>query len=238
MILQPLAIISAMHECKTTKTMMCEDDDRSGIQGAHCAGCGRDRSEDLSLTNTKRTLCPNCGTTSLSFTRAMTETLTMSTSLSSSLSPGVQDRNWHLKWQQLATRLPHVSGPRTEQRSATAIHSATQDLFEFFVSAYHLKDAVIADNVIGKQIVEDTINNSPTLALLADLANLDKHRKLTKPPRSGDVPVVTRISDISVGPGWQLSVSIRHKGTVTDGVAFATQVVDEWRRHLQSWNLL
>jgi hypothetical protein len=235
---QPFAILPVMSEPQTDQATVCENEDRDGITGAYCAGCGRDRSKDLSVNNTKRTPCPNCGMTSLGFARAMTETLTMSTSLSTSLSPGVQDRDWRLKWQQLEARLPRVSGPRTEQRSTAAIHSATQDLFEFFVSAYHLKDAVIADKVVSKQAVEDAINHSPTLALLADLANLDKHRKLTKPPRSGGVPVVAKVSDISAGPGWQLVVSICHKGAMVDGVAFTTQAVDEWRRHLRAWNLL
>lgn len=212
--------------------------DHGGIAGAHCAGCGLDRSDDLSLTGTKRSPCPSCGRTSLNFVRTLTATLTTSASLSSSLSPGVQDRDWRLKWKQLEGRLPRVTEPRAEPRSGDAIHSATQDLFEFFVSAYHLKDTLIVDEAASKQDVENAINNSPILALLADLANLDKHRRLTKPPRSGDVPMVAKVSDTSDGPGWQLVVSIRHKGAVIDGVTFANQAIDEWHRHLRSWKLI
>ncbi len=135
-------------------------------------------------------------------------------------------------------RLPQVAGPRTDQRSGHAIHSATQDLFEFFISGYHLSDALIEDRVVSKQDCEHAMKQSKTLSLLRDLATRDKHRQLRSQPWSGDVPVVAKISDTSDGPGWQLVVAIRHKGAMVDGVAFAIQAVDEWRRQLQSWKLI
>ena len=227
-----------MSESQTTKITAYEDEDRGSIVDAYCAECGLDRSDDPSITNTKRTPCPNCGMTSLSFARAMTETLMMSASLSTSLSPGAQDRDWRLRWQQLERRLPRVTDPRTEQRSAATIHSATQDLFEFFISAHHLSDALIEDGVVTRQNVDQAMRQNPTLSLLRDLANLDKHRKLKSKPWSGAVPVVEKVSDTSDGPGWQLVVSIRHDGVLIDGVAFASEVIKEWRRLLLSWTLL
>lgn len=106
------------------------------------------------------------------------------------------------------------------------------------MSAYHLKDELIADGAVNRKNVESAINHSPTLSLLADLANLDKHRKLKSPPRSGDVPIIISVSDASDGPRWKLVVSIRHRGALVDGVAFAGQAVNDWRLHLQSWSLL
>lgn len=227
-----------MSESQTAKITEDEDEDRSSIVDVYCAECSLDRSDDPSITNTKRTPCPNCGMTSLRFARAMTETLTMSESLSTALSPGVQDRDWRLRWQQLERRLPCVTDPRTEQRSTAAIHSATQDLFEFFISAYHLSDALFEDGVVTKQNVEHAMKQNETLSLLRDLANLDKHRKLKSKPWSGAVPVVEKVSGTADGPRWQLVVSIRHDGIVIDGVAFASEVIEEWRRLLLSWNLL
>ncbi|MDP9074266.1 MAG: hypothetical protein M3N98_08855 [Actinomycetota bacterium] len=215
-------------------------DERSGLVDVYCGDCGVDRSADLTLTNAKRTPCAECGHSVLSYKRHLVATATASANFSSSLTPGTQERDWQLRWKQLQQRLPRVTGPRSEPRSGDAIHSAAQDLFEFFVSGYHLKDALIADGAVAKVDVEGAINASPILGLLADLANLDKHRRLDvkkHPPRSGDVPVVERISDTSSGSTWQLLVEIRHMGTKVDGVAFAAVVVSEWRIHLLRWGL-
>jgi hypothetical protein len=88
--------------------------------------------------------------------------------------------------------------------------------------------------------VENAINASATLALLADLANLDKHRKLTNKPRSGAVPIIGSVSadGDSGSAGWHLRVPIRHGSHEIDGVAFATEIVGEWRAHLQKWGLI
>lgn len=61
--------------------------------------------------------------------------------------------------------------------------------------------------------VESAITKDARLALLADLANLDKHMKLTKAPRSGTVPSIEKISgvDDQASGGWKLSVHCQRR---------------------------
>jgi hypothetical protein len=129
---------------------------------------------------------------------------------------------------------PSVWRPR-----ADTLHDAGQDLFEFFVSAYHLKDALIEDGAAPKDVVEAAITSNPSLALLADLANMDKHRRLNRPPRSGDIPVIDGPAGEAADGSdtWRLVINIRHKGSQIDGARFAVVVVDEWRATLLSWGL-
>jgi len=208
--------------------------------GTYCAACGLDRTDDPSIFDGARDPCPACGETALRYTRHFTATVTATASLSTSLKPGNQDRDWALRWRRLEARLPQVVRTRHEKRSADAVHDAAQDFFEFFYSAHHLKDALISDGAVPSADVEAAISSSDVLSLLADLANLDKHRKLNRPPRSGDVPAVdvADLADESSGLGWSLKLSISHKGAVIDGAAFAASVVDEWRLLLGGWGLL
>lgn len=211
---------------------------RSGIVDAFCRNCDLDRSTDASVTNTIRTPCPRCGETALNFKRHLTRTATVSAHVSTALRPGRQDRDWRVRWEQLEARLPNVVTPRSEARSAAAIHSATQGLLQFFISAYHLKDALIEDGAVSRRTVENAIGRSHVLALLTDLANLDKHRRLTRGTKSGDVPVLESVSDVSDGPRWRLVVTIRHQGRTIDGTTFATTAIDEWRTLLERWRLI
>src|SRR5262245_9935394 len=120
--------------------------------------------------------------------------------------------------------------------SANAIHAARDQLLAFFVQAYHLKDSLSQASGIDRGGLECAITKEPDLALLADLANLDKHGRLTRPPRSGSVPrvddSVSGIQDGAGREGWRLGVTLHHGGRRIDGLAFANAVVDAWRRHL------
>jgi hypothetical protein len=62
--------------------------------------------------------------------------------------------------------------------SGVAINAANHRLQSFYIQAYHLKDALKSAPAIEPAIAAD-----PALALLADLANLDKHSRLNRPPR-------------------------------------------------------
>lgn len=85
--------------------------------------------------------------------------------------------------------------------------------------------------------IEDAITNDQRLALLADLANLDKHFKLTKPPRSGYVPLIEQLSgvDNAAGNGWLLSVKIKHGTSILDGLAVARDSITAWQEKLSAW---
>lgn len=63
----------------------------------------------------------------------------------------------------------------------------------------------------------------PAFALLADLANLDNHGRLTKPLRSGHTPKIKRVSGIDEpgSRGWRLSMIVEHDGRGLDGLEVA-----------------
>jgi hypothetical protein len=116
-------------------------------------------------------------------------------------------------------------------------------LHSFYVQAYHLKDALKNYfSSIGRNPhdIEAVVNKSPRLALLADLANLDKHGRFTKPPRSGHTPKIKRVSGIDEpgSRGWRLSMIIEHDGRELDGLEVARWAIDTWEAELRAFGLL
>ena len=143
------------------------------------------------------------------------ESISVSVHCFAELVPGNQSRDWNQRWKLVQDEIQLICSPHTEVMSGESIHASLQQLFSFLIHAYHLKDA-LKDAAPGLGLkpadIEDAITNDPRLALLADLANLDKHMKLTKPPRSGCAPAIAQISgaDSSTGNGWRLVANITH----------------------------
>src|SRR5665213_2576608 len=102
------------------------------VSDTTCATCGLDRADIQTLTADQCPPCPQCGGTGLTFKRTLSDSATTTESLTTSLQPAQQQRDWLLRWQQLESRVQRVTAPRTEPRSGAAIHSAEQDLFEFY----------------------------------------------------------------------------------------------------------
>jgi hypothetical protein len=199
--------------------------------------CARDRSAD-----DRREPCPDCGEARVTIHLRFHETLgPIADSLVTSFVPNEQDRDWGRRWRNLAARLVELEGMRTEDRGADAIHLAAQDLFDFFVNAYHLIDALIEDGAVKRTIAVGALKTNPTLQLLADIANTEKHRFLdvqTHPPKSGDAPVLTKVADTSAGEGWKLVAEFQHHGRLVDGVAFARTAFETWEMLLRDWGLI
>lgn len=88
--------------------------------------------------------------------------------------------------------------------------------------------------------MEAAVTNEPALALLADLANLDKHGNLNRPPRSGHVPMILGASGSSstANGGWKLELEIEDDGARLDGLEVAGEAVTAWRRVLSGWGLI
>jgi hypothetical protein len=108
-----------------------------------------------------------------------------------------------------------------------AIMAARAELLTFFVRSYHLKDALVAEAAalaLTRNEIEKAISGDPELALLADLANLDKHHRLDRPPRSGEVPVI--------------ELPIHRAGAVRDGLDVASSTTAAWQVKLEGWGLL
>lgn len=207
-----------------------------------CSKCGASRPPELTATS-ERPPCPQCGGTALTFNVSIEESVFVTEHCSAELVPGNQSRDWKQRWKVLQEDLQFISSPRTEVMSGDSIHSSLQCLCSFFIHAYHLKDA-LKDAAPGLGLtaseIEDAVTNDPRLALLADLANLDKHVNLTKQPRSGYAPVIQQISgvDSSTGNGWNLSAKIEHGATVLDGMAVAQDAAAAWREKLMVWGII
>ena len=120
---------------------------------------------------------------------------------------------------------------------------AERQLRSFYVLAFHLRDALIEEastTGIPEGVVKAAVRNDPALALLADLANLDKHGKLNDPPKSGHAPRLGEARGASSleAPGWRLDLVIEHAGRQLDGVQVAADAVEAWRRVLAGWRLI
>jgi hypothetical protein len=207
-----------------------------------CLTCGALRPPELSAT-LERPPCPQCGGTALKFAVSIEESISVSVLCSAELIPGNQARDWKQRWTQVQRDFQSVSSPSTETMSGESIHAWLQRLFSFFIHAYHLKDA-LKDAAFSLGLnasdIETAITNDPRLALLADLANLDKHFKLTNSPRSGCTPVIDKISgvDSATGSGWFLSVKITHGSVALDGMAVAKDAISAWQEKLSAWGTL
>jgi hypothetical protein len=170
------------------------------------------------------------------------ESVSVTAHCSAELVPGNQARDWKQRWKVLQEDLQFISSPRTEAMSGDSIHSSLQRLCSYFIHTYHLKDA-LKDAAPGLGLsasdIEAAITNDPRLALLADLANLDKHVNLNK-LRSGSAPVIEQVSgvDSSTGSGWSLSVKIKHGATVLDGMTVAQNAAAGWREKLTAWEIM
>ncbi len=207
-----------------------------------CSTCGASRQLELSEIS-ERTPCPQCGTTVLRFGALIEESMSVSVQWVTEVIPRNQVRDWKQRWNQVQIDFQLVSTLSTETTSAEAIHAWSQRLFSFFIHAYHLKDALRdAASSLGLTAsdIESAISNDQRLAVIADLANLDKHSQLTRPPRSGYKPEIVQISglDTSAGNGWILSVKIKHGSVILDGIAVARDAVTAWQEKLTSWGVV
>jgi hypothetical protein len=160
------------------------------------------------------------------------------------ITPTDQARDWKRRWREIERRSTGLQKPRTGSIGGESVHVARDELHAFYIECYHLKDVLKVEaatlGITGQQ-VEDAITADPVLALLADLANLDKHAKLDAkkyPPRSGHVPTFGHASGASTGTGWLLELPIIHGATERDGLDVAHQAVEVWRRLLIGWKLL
>ncbi len=176
--------------------------------------------------------------------RQVQETLTVRGSLSAALGPADQSRGWRRRWLEAQRELERLLAPSTEPLSGDAIQAARHRLHSFYVQTYHLKDALkreAASTGVSGATIETTVTNDPDLALLADLANFDKHGNLDAPPRSGHVPAITVVEGRTVdlpSDGWRLYLAVDHAGKVKDGLEIAQAAVAAWQRALAGWGLI
>ena len=172
----------------------------------------------------------------------ISESATAKDTVLGELFPSAQVRDWKLRWKLIEGELPRILALHTEPTSADSIQVAQQRLHSFLIHAFHLKDALIdaASGLgISKSDVENAIKADARLALLADLANADKHLTLTNPLKSGILPVIGRVSGVDQAEGgWKLSVPVAHGSRTLDGLGVAEDAVKAWRQQLTLWRLI
>ena len=189
--------------------------------------------------------CLECGERGVTIGVTLTGRLSLATSVEAALTLGAQKRTWERRWQDAQDHLARLLNPRTEPLGSAAIHAAHAELQAWYIQTYHLKDSLkeaSGPTGVRSQTIETAITNDPDLALLADLANLDKHGRLSKEPRSGHIPQVVGVRGItrsgSVSRGWLLQVVIEHGGNHIDGLETAKRSLAAWRRALKHWGLV
>lgn len=180
------------------------------------------------------------GTKHIPLAGAIHSASTAVASLTLTLTPADTSRGWKRRWAEAQRDLARLEQLRTDALSGDAVNSARHELGSFFIQTYHLKDALIKETSIPKADIEAAVTASPDLALVADLANLDKHGHLDKPPRSGIVPQIGAPQGIADGvvPGWSLSLPIRHGPATLDGLDVARRAIQAWEQTLRRWGLI
>jgi hypothetical protein len=214
-------------------------DVQTPINPVTCANCGAIRPTEL-LTGAPRTACPKCGAIAITIHANIHEFLSTRDRIEATLTAGASARDWRRRWEEIQHDLDKLRPERLTPLSSDGINQAAHDLQSFFMQAYHLKDALKIDARsfgIDPRDVEAAVDSEPDLTLLADLANLDKHGRLDRPPRSGHIPAVVSVEGISDVQGWRLRLNLEHAGKQLDGVEVATKAVDAWRRVLAGWRL-
>jgi len=184
--------------------------------------------------------CPKCGGTGVRVGIGLVEETNVADSLAVQLKPTARPNDWRGRWTDVQASLAVLEKPLSTAMSSDAIFGELRRLMNFFSDAYHLKDAIKLDPIVASpKAVEQAINDEPSLALLADLANLDKHFKLTTPPRSGEAPQVGDPTGQSNQPaGWRLAVTVTHRGVAREGLDIAREAVRAWERVLTGWGAI
>ena len=206
-----------------------------------CGKCGASQPEPLD-TSLGYPDCDQCGARAWRIDVTITECAKASGVVLGTLTPGGDTaRDWNSRWQSIQAELKSLSEPSMETMSRDAILTWRDRLCGWYVQAYHLKDALkgAASTLrIAPQAIETAINDDLRLALLADLANQDKHTKLNC-LRSGYVPEIGAPSGSDVRPhGWILKLPVNHGPRTLDGLEIAGEAVAAWRDKLKEWKLI
>jgi hypothetical protein len=126
----------------------------------------------------------------------------------------------------LQERWTQLYAPRNDPLSSASVAIAEHELLSFSVDLYHLKDYL---KLAGLAEIEDVVTQTPALARLADLANLEKHGDLSRSPRSGQAPEIVVRRGTSCEGGWRLDLLIRFGPQELDGFDVVSAAMEAWR---------
>lgn len=211
------------------------------VSRLRCRNCGASQPEPLD-TSLGYPNCNRCGARGWHIDVTITECANASNVVLETLTPGGDTaRDWNSRWQSIQAELKSLSESSMETMSRDAIFAWRDRLCNWYVLAYHLKDALKhAASTLGinRQAIETAITSDPRMALLADLANHEKHSQLDR-PRSGYAPKIGAPSGSDVLPrGWILKLPVNHGPRTIDGLEIAREAVAAWREKLEAWGLI
>lgn len=213
------------------------------VSSISCSECGYELDPEWAH-RPDRPPCPQCGATGVAIAVDIATEINIASEIEVGIGPSDPERDWAQRWNEIQTELHRIDRRYDPPPTSEAVMTANGDLFQFFVRAYHLKDALILDPSSGllKKTVEDAVSDTPALALLADLCNLNKHYEWdpSKTPRSGGIPKPGKVFGVMPGAGgqWRLRSEIEHLGATLDGMEIARAAVEAWRQKLAGWNMI
>ena len=116
------------------------------------------------------------------------------------------------------------------------------EIYAFFQNCYHLKDWIRNDTSAPAAMrnnvqLENYVTGDQALAICADLCNSQKHLTLSKPPRSGSLPVPgARQWSLNVGsvPVIGLKLSIGTASGSLDAFQIATNALSAWVTYINA----
>lgn len=218
------------------------DRDKPEGRWIRCGGCNGEL--DASFNTEPRLPCPACASRSRSFgiTCETGQIQITGGTVEAELTPGNQVRGWRQRWDAIQATADGLTRPTAEPLNQETIGRRRGDLHAFYVQCYHLKDALRAErpNGISPHAVESAITASPTLSLVADLCNLEKHALPGHQhnPRSGHWPTFDSVSGRTCDGGWNIVLKIRHAQAILDGLEVAKQAVVAWRQVLTAFRII
>lgn len=131
----------------------------------------------------------------------------------------------------------------TRMERKVASDEGSDDVFSFFLHAWHLIDWAGNDPAVGLKVAEVKqevrVKFPQTVWLCGDIADGSKHLVLTR-PKPRDVPLPIRDIRVFAGIDRPSEVSFRFKfsdGKTRDALTLAHQVVADWERLLRQYGI-
>lgn len=209
-----------------------------------CTNCGTDRGL-RPPSAPPPTPCPNCGSRAISLSVTLAASATSSAAANPSIAIGQPPSGsaWLVRWNDLVARLATVTGMQHAQLSSVAVRQAALELLDFIVSLFHFEDLMYVEEAalqLGTGAVASAIKRESTLDLVADVANTQKHVKLTRKLRSAGAPTFGPAFNkhpTPMDPAWTVSIHIDHCGKDVEADQLASEAMDCWWSILTGWNL-
>ena len=198
-----------------------------------CRKCG------THLPPTETGPCPVCGDTGRTMVISVEEHMPTPTDSVSVSGTAQFNRSWDGQYHRMIRSFQNLWGvaPVTNSFVAADIEDG---FINFFQNAWHLKDWLKNDPTTSAQVrdIEQHVNATPALKLVADVANGSKHLSL-RTARTGDTS--TNMNHMSFGgdptQGLTGSIHVESGGTTFDAIQVARDGIAAWDSYLLSKGL-